>query len=225
MWIDDTRITYGDFLDRFMSDVAAHTLRPKTIESYESIVRVHIKPELGNIKLSALTPAQLQSLYSKKLQGGYSKRTVQYIHAVIHKSLAQALKWGLLARNVAGPGLSAPRVTKKAPTVLTAAQAKRFLEVVRENRFYTLYVLAITTGMREGELLGLHWEDVDFDHSVIHVRHATQSLWKKGIIITEPKTEKARRTIALPEKAIEALRKHKQEQAQRSAAMPAEPLI
>ena len=73
--------------------------------------------------------------------------------------------------------------------------------------------------------MGLHWEDVDFDHSVIHVRHATQSLWKKGIIITEPKTEKARRTIALPEKAVEALRKHKQEQAQRSHAGRAVDLV
>lgn len=207
LWLDNTKITVSEFFDRFMNDVASHTLRPKTIVSYESIIRLHINPEIGNVKLAALTPVQLQTLYSKKLNSGLSKRTVQYIHAVIHRGLAQAVKWGLVNRNVAD-AVEAPRPTKRAPTTLTVTQVRDLLGVMREDRFYALYLLAITTGMRQGELLGLMWDDVDLDQGFIHVRHTAQTIYKQGVVLGETKTEKSRRSIAIPEIAIDALKEH-----------------
>jgi integrase len=206
LWIGDEKITISELLDRYFNDVAVHTLRPKTIESYESIIRLHLKPEIGNVKLSALTPAHLQTLYSNKIQSGLSKRTVQYIHAVIHRALKQALKWGLTVRNVAD-AVDAPKVKKTAPTTLTQAQIASLLDAA-DGWLKTILVLAITTGMRQGELLGLHWEDIS--GSEIHVRHTTQTLYKKGIVISEPKTDRGKRTITLPEIAVKALQEYQQ---------------
>ncbi len=95
---------------------------------------------------------------------------------------------------------------KKTPIALTAAQAKRLLEVARDDRLYALYVLAITTGMRQGELLCIMWEDLDLDQRTLHVSRAVQSLQHKGLMITEPKTAKSRRTIKLTVYAVETLR-------------------
>lgn len=206
VWTGIDRITISELLDRYFNDVAVHNLRPKTIESYESIIRLHIRPEIGNVKLSALTPAHLQNLYSKKLNSGLSKRTVRYIHAVIHRVLKQALKWGLVVRNVAD-AVDAPKAKKSTPKTLSQTQITSLLEVA-DGRLKTILILAITTGMRQGEILGLHWEDIH--GSVIHVQHTTQTLYKKGIIISEPKTEKGKRTITLPDIAIQALQGYQQ---------------
>lgn len=161
VWVDQENITLATFLDRYMADVAEHTLRPKTLEVYHILIRVHIKPELGQMKLTRLSPLHLQNLYSLKLKQNLSARTVQFIHSILHRALKQALRWGLVSRNVAGL-VDAPSVKRKAPEMLTVDQVKILLDTVQYDRLYSLYVLAVTTGMREGELLGLHWEDVDF---------------------------------------------------------------
>jgi len=91
----DDQIRLGDYLNRYMADVAVHSLRPRTYERYSDLIRKHINPELGNIKLNELRPDQVQSFYTRKVNEGLSKATVQYIHAILHKSLKQALMWGL----------------------------------------------------------------------------------------------------------------------------------
>ena len=184
-------------MDRWFTDVAAHTLRPKTLESYEGMIRLHIKPDIGHVKLTSLRADHLQALYSKKLADGYSRRTVHYIHAIISRALSQAERWGLVPRNVARLA-QPPSIQTPPPTFLTSEQVKQFLDAVKDKRFYPLYVLAISTGMRKGELLGLYWEDVDFFTRTVHVRHAAQELVGKGVIIVEPKSEKSKRSIPAP---------------------------
>ena len=103
-WVDEDKITLSAFIDRYLKDVAAHTLRPKTLESYESLIRLHIKPELGEFKLSALRPDHLQALYSQKLNSGLSRRTVQFVHSILHKVLDQALKVGPGSKECGRPG-------------------------------------------------------------------------------------------------------------------------
>jgi integrase len=196
-WVESDKVTLAAFLDRYMADIASHTLRPKTIQSYEYLIRLHIKPEIGNIKLGALRPDHLQNLYSLKLNQGLSNRTVQYIHAVIHKSLHQAMKWGLVNRNVADLA-DPPKVKRRIPQTLTLEQIKQLLEIVKEDRLYALYALAVGCGLREGELLGLYWEDIDFFSGTIHIQRAVQQLVGKGLIITEPKSDKSKRNIAIP---------------------------
>jgi len=120
LWIESDKITLGDFLDRWLSDVVAHNLQPKTINSYHYLVRLHIKPDLGSIKLTSLRPEQVQALYAQKMQSGLSRRTVQYIHAVLHASLEQAVRWGLVGRNITD-AVDKPSPAKRQPKFLTAA--------------------------------------------------------------------------------------------------------
>ena len=202
----DDSVTVGDFLTNYMETVGAHTLRPKTIEAYYSLIRINIIPVIGRIKLSALRPDHLQSLYSQKLEAGLSRRTVQFMHSIIHKSLDQALRWGLVFRNVSD--LVDPPTPKRAKiNVWSADQVRTFLNHIKSDRFYCLYVLAIYGGFREGELLGLHIEDLRADGSIT-VNRAVQYQLGKGVVITEPKTERSRRSVKLPEDALVVLKDH-----------------
>lgn len=124
----------GDFLDRYMEDVARQSLRPRTYDRNYDIVGNHIKLDLGNIKLTALRPDQVQSFYTKKLNEGLSKRTVQYIHAVLHKALNQALRWGLVTRNVTDL-VEKPRPKRKTFTRWSADEVNQFLEAVSNHRW------------------------------------------------------------------------------------------
>jgi len=204
--VEEDKITVPEYLKKYMDDVAKHSLRPKTIESYEYLIRLHINPILGDTKLSALKPTQLQKLYSDKIASGLSSRTVYYIHSILHKTLDQALKWGLTTRNIADL-VDPPRIQKKEPIIWTVDQAKTFLKAVESSRFYPMYCLAFI-GLREGEILGLHIEDFDKVNRTISIRHALQYLTGKGLVLNEPKTEKGKRTIKLPDFVYLALIKH-----------------
>jgi integrase len=119
------------------------------------------------------------------------------MHSVLHKALGQALKWGIVVRNVCDL-VEAPHPKRKAPATLTPDQVKKFLETVKDHRWYPIYVLSLYCGFREGEVLGIYFEDLDLLHDVIHVRHAVQYLVGKGLVITEPKTDSAKRTVTIP---------------------------
>jgi len=202
------RITLGQLLDRWMRDVGAHTLRPKTIIIYESAIRVHIGPALGHVRLNRLSPADLQQFYSAKLAEQLSPTTVRHFHALIHRVLRQAVKWGLVARNVADAA-DPPRRNRPQTAVLTPDQARTFLEAAREDRLFVLYLLAITTGMRQGELLGLHWANVDLEGGTIRITTTMQRLWKRGMVEGEPKTRAGRRSVAIASPLVAALREHR----------------
>jgi len=207
LYVTDEQIKLGDFLDRYMEDVAKHSLRPHTYQRNYDIVSNHIKPDLGNIKLNALRPDQVQTLYTKKLNEGLSKRTVQYIHAVLHKALNQALKWGLVTRYVSDL-VEKPRPKKKTFRTWSANEVNQFLEVVSDHRWYPIYALAIYTGMRQGEILGLYREDINLEKGVINVRHQVSTIRGQGLVITEPKSEKARQPITLSQRVVDILKSH-----------------
>src|SRR5829696_2582294 len=154
------KLTVAQYMDRWLSESARNRLRPKTYKDYAGLTRVHVVPALGHIKLNNLTPLHVQQFYSAKLASGLSKRTVEYLHTVLHAALKQAVRWELVPRNVT-ESVDPPRPEKKERPTLTLEQARFFLEASREDRFGALYVLVIQTGMRRGELLGLRWEDVD----------------------------------------------------------------
>lgn len=200
-------ITLSEYLANYMENVGKHTLRPKTIETNSSIIRIHINPTIGKIKLTQLRPDHLQSLYSQKLEAGLSRRTVHYIHSIIHKALRQAVKWGIVSRNVSDL-VDAPSPKRRPPSVYTAEQVQTFLNSVKNDRFYPIYVLAIYGGFREGELLGIHAEDVQLERGIVTVRHAVQYLMGKGVVITEPKTKSSQRSVKLPLTAVKVLEEY-----------------
>jgi len=191
-------VEVGDFLDQWLESVEG-TVRDRTYQRYEGLVRNHIKPEIGGLMLDILTPSDLQDLYRKKLKAGLSPRSVEYIHITLGKALSQALMWQMVRRNVA-QAVKPPKPLKKEIEVLDAEEVKRFLDLAEGDRYWALYVLAMTTGMRSGELLGLKWQDVDLEKGKLHVR---RTLWRGKTY--PPKTKKGYRTIPLPSMSVEAL--------------------
>ena len=205
----DGKQTVKTYLEGWLEAIQG-TVRPKTYQGYESYARVHIVPVIGGIRVAKLTPQQLQALYSKKLKEGLSPTTVRAIHATIHRAMEQAARWGVVARNVADL-VDAPRRARQEMKVLTSKQARALLEAAQGDRLEALYVLALSTGMRQGELLGLRWGDVDLDAARLHVRAIMQRN-HEGIGLREPKTASSRRQIALTGMAVAALRRHRARQ-------------
>jgi len=148
---DAGALVLSDYLDKWLLDIK-DTVRQRTWERYEQIVRVHLKPTLGRLKLKNVTPAHVRGLYREKLDAGSSNRTVQYIHTTLRKALQDAVTDELIPRNVAD-GIKAPRPKKKEINPLSPKQARTFLETIRDDPLEALYVLAIHRGLRQGELL------------------------------------------------------------------------
>ena len=210
---DAGTLTVAEHLDRYLDD-ARGRLRPKPWGRAEGLVRNHVKPTLGRLRLKDLSPAHLRSLYGAKLNSGLSGRTVGYIHVTLYGALKQAVADGLLPRNPA-EGVKPPRTDKSEMTPLAPFQAKTLLDTARamDDRWTSLYVLAVTTGLRQGELLGLRWEDVDLESAMVRVRHTLQPPgFPKGAParLTPPKTRRSLRGVHLPRSAVLSLVRHRE---------------
>jgi integrase len=199
-----------EYMNRWLTDSVRDTVRSTTFERYEQISRKHIVPEVGRVKLKALTPAHVRGLYRQKLELGLSPRTVQYIHVTLHKALKQAVRDGLIPRN-ATEAVKPPQVRREEMRPLTAEQVKVLFEAAKDDRFEALYILAVTTGLRQGELLGLKWDHIDLEVGTLQVRR-TLTTAKGGPILSAPKTKGSRRTVRLSQTALEALRGHLESQ-------------
>jgi integrase len=200
---DAGTLILGNYLDMWLANTRA-TVRQRTWERYEQIVRVHLQPELGRLKLKGLTSTHVRSLYQEKLQSR-SPRTVEYIHTTLRKALKDAVSDTLIPRN-ATDGIKAPKTKKKEINPLNPEQTRTFLGAVRGDRLEALYVLAVHRGLRQGELLGLRWEDVDLEGGTVQVRR-TLSLTRDGHIFEPPKNGKGR-SIELTQPTVEALKSH-----------------
>lgn len=202
-YVEDTNLTVGAFCDKFMDDTASVTLRPKTIESYSWALELHIKPELGNIRLNQLKGSHLQSFYRKKLEGGLSKRSVIKLHNIIRRILNQAVKFGLIVRNPADAA-EPPKPDDKPLQTLTVGQFRSLLEAVKDHPYYPIYCIAIGCGLREGEILGLRKQDVLLDQGILRVEQ-TISVVRGRLFYGYPKSEASKRTVGLPDFVISAL--------------------
>jgi len=191
---------------------ARSSVRPRTHESYTDMVRLHLLPTLGHHRLTTLAPQHVHALLDAKLAEGLSPRTVQYLHAILRRALGQAVRWGVVPRNVAAL-VSPPRVSRRELPVLTPDEARHLLEHIRGDRLEALYTIALALGLRQGEALGLQWEDVDLENGALRVRHTLQRV-DGAPQLMEPKSSQSRRTIAMPSVAVLALREHRTRQLQ-----------
>ncbi|HEV2123235.1 MAG TPA: tyrosine-type recombinase/integrase [Chloroflexota bacterium] len=196
--------TVERFLTDWLADVAEPSLRPGTLKSYESYVRLHIIPAIGHHRLDRLTPQHVQAMLHTMTRKGLAPRTVQYARAILRRALGYALKWSLVGRNVATM-VEPPRSVRKPVQPLDADLARRFLTATRDDRLGPLFHVAIGTGLRQGELFGLRWQDVDLTSGTLTVRHALQRINGTRMLV-EPKTDLSRRTVTLPASAVGALR-------------------
>ena len=182
-------------------------MRPLTYASYAQVIRLHINPGLGRIALQRLTPAEVQHWLKERQRFWAGPRTCQYARAILRSALAQAVRWGYITRNVAAL-VDSPRVPRHEIQPLSPDQARTLLFQAREHRLGALVTVALSLGLRLGEALGLRWEAVDLETATLHVRVALQRVARSWQLV-EPKSERSRRSIALPDVAVSALREHR----------------
>jgi integrase len=169
-------------------------------------------PSLGKHQLQKLSAQNVQVFLTSKLESGLSARTVQYLHATLRAALNQAERWGVVQRNVAKL-VDLPRATRYNIEPLSPDDARRLLNVASEHRLSALFSVALAVGLRQGEALGLRWQDVNLDDGTITVRYQLQRV-NGRLALVEPKSEQSRRTIALPDAVVQALRQHRVHQLQ-----------
>ena len=184
------------------------TIRPNTAVQYEQIIRTHIVPNIGQVRLCDLNLAIIDKFYSELKQKSASVRTIRLTHSVLHVALERAARYELVSRNPVH-GAAVPKRIEKEMTALDDGQVSRFLAAASGNRLHVLFHLAIVTGMRQGELLGLKWSDVSLDKGHISVRRQVQRQTGKGFVFSEPKTRSGRRKIGIGSYTIEMLRHQK----------------
>ena len=205
------RVTLGDFLRRWLEDTARPSVRPSTYERYRQIVQLHLIPALGNRPLERVSPTDLQALYAVKEREGQAAASIIKIHRVVHRALEDALRFGLVSRNTAD-AVRPPRPPHREMTTFSPAEARQFLDTARGDPLEALFVLAVTTGARQGELLALKWADVDLDAGRLQVRRTLYRVNRNRLVESEPKSARSRRSIALTPGAVQALSRHRQRQ-------------
>ena len=186
-------------------------MRPPTFLGYETLLTRHVLPTLGKRRLTKLSAHDIDSLYNEKLASGLSAQTVKNLHAVLHSALEQAVRTGLIVRNVCDL-IDPPRAQKFEIQPLDSDQSRALLRAAQGDKLEALYVLALTTGMRQGELLGLKWADVDLVAGSLKARRAIARLRGHGLVESEPKSSTSRRGITLAPLAVEALKQHRERQ-------------
>jgi integrase len=201
------RQTVAQYMHHWLEHTVKPNRRPKTYRSYEQIVRIHIVPALGRHQLQKLSAQHLQQLLNQKRESGLSARSVQYIHATLRAALNDAVNMDLVKRNVATQ-VQTPRAPRHEISPLSPEQARRLLDVAHSHRLGALFSVALALGLRQGEALGLRWQDVNLDDGTLRVVNQLQRV-EGTLQLTPPKSEQSRRTIAVPDAVVTQLRQHR----------------
>ncbi|MDQ3701517.1 MAG: site-specific integrase, partial [Chloroflexota bacterium] len=209
----DPGLTFGDFLERWLRDSVRPSVRPRTYESYRQQADSHLLPALGRYRLAKLGPDVLQGYYAAKLLKGLSSTTVKYHHAIIHRALKQAVRWRLAPSNAA-EAVDPPRARRDEMRFLTPGEVAALLQTARAaaDRLAALWTLAVYSGARQGELLGLRWSDVDLEAGTLSISRALIRVQGGTGVFAEPKTASSLRTVTLDPDAVAGLRDHRQRQ-------------
>jgi integrase len=209
-------MTVAEWLAVYLEQVARPKVRPRTLDLYASNIDRHIVPAIGRYRLDKLRPAHLVALYNTKAAEGLSGASLRHIHAVIRRALNVAVRWQLIAVNPATL-VDAPQVVQHEISPLTVVEARRLIEAAEGDRMRARWLVGLALGLRQGEALGLRWEDVDVDARLLRVRRALQRRRGGGLVFAEPKTQRSKRVIPLPAQLVAALEDHHDQQARARA--------
>lgn len=205
-----TQVTLARFIQTWL-DGKELSIRPHTVSAYRALVKQHILPIMGGMRLQDIQPAHLKQLYLSKKEEGRGARTVQVIHMVMHAVLRQAVKEGILGRNPAD-AVQRPKVETAERHILTEEQARQLIIATENTRYGTLIYMALMTGMREGELLGLKWSDVDWTKGQLYIQRQLQVMKVNGSVLVPPKTKAGVRHVKLGPGTLGRLARHREEQ-------------
>jgi integrase len=200
----------GEYLKDWLENVHKSKIRIGTYVNYEKKVR-YLVDGLGDVWLQKLTPEQVQDFLQKKLDEGLSSKTVHEIHGVLRVALKNAVRWGIVSRNVCDV-IDPPVIVSRDAVPLSVEQARVLVGHVRGQRLEVLLALAVVTGMRRGELLALRWSNIDFDRNRLLVLHSVNYMAKHGYVVGEPKTSAGKRWISFPGFLLDMLKRHRTEQ-------------
>jgi integrase len=216
---DAEDLTLAEYLIRWLKGPAKRNVRPSTYARYEQLSRNHLIPALGRVSLKKLAALHLEALYEAKLGEGLAPRTVNYIHTTASKALGYGVAKGVLRRNVASFA-EAPQLKSPEMLTLNREQVRAFLGAAKGDRLEALYVLALATGMRRSELLGLKWEDLDLEAGIVLVRRGLTVSPDGGVEIDDPKRFASKRRIEISPKVAAVLKEHRRQQAADELAAP-----
>lgn len=220
------KVTVADYLQRWLEDYARPKTAPKTYEGYAQIIRCHLVPALGAIPLAKLRPQHVQAYYSRMLhrgradgkEGGLSAQTILHHHRLLKEAFHQAVRWQLIAHSPIDV-VEPPRPVRKEMQVLTPDGVQRLLSACKDPDLHAVVFVAVSTGLREGELLGLRWSDLDLSAGSLHVMRVLQYISGQGLTLREPKTSRSRRRVALSPETVSVLTEHRRRQLERRLAL------
>jgi integrase len=228
-FVAPTRLDFRTFIEERWLPATKATIRPSTWDSYRRNLELHVLSKIGGLPLQAITPGHLNAIYSDLLESGHQNvkgrglthKTVRNVHVAVHKAFQDAVRWSLIHHNPAD-NANPPRVRASGNAGIrtwTEHELATFLDSVKDDRLYALWRTAATTGMRRGELLGLRWRDLDLARSRLEVRQTLVSVAYE-LQFSTPKTVKGRRAIALDQRTVSAIERHRtaQDEERRIAA-------
>ena len=207
-YVNPSKQTVAVYLKDWLENTASPNMALRTYEGYRDMIKRHILPALGQIPLTQLKPQHIQKLYSGLLSEGKA-RTCEYCHFTLRKSLRDAVKMGVLIHNPSD-ALVRPKVPRHEMNIMTHKDIHLFLEFARSTEYYPLFYILLFTGLRRNEALALRWSDTDLIMSQLSVSRSLIQLDKGQVVFTQPKTQKARRVIALSPSTVSVLREHKE---------------
>ena len=214
-YLEQTKDTVGEWLDTWLKTYALYSVKSYTYDAYERSCNIHIKPALGRIRLSALTAPQIQQFYNSLItEKELSPKTVKNIHGVLHRALGQAVKLGMLRSNPTNV-CDLPKAHRKEIKPMEQAEITKFLQAIQGTKYGLVYQITLFTGLREGEVLGLTWDCIDFQHNALYVNKQLQKTQKVGGQYMLAPTKSGRsRMITVAPSVMDLLKKQKSQQAQ-----------
>ena len=210
-FVQDRTTTFKDFMLRWL-DHKKNNVSPGTYDHYRNAAVNHLIPNFGQARLDQIKPVHIQELYDTYVEEErLSNQSIVHMHRVLNNAYKTAIAWELAYKNPCSP-IKPPKPEKHEMQTWDEFEVQHFLDVAKGNRFYIAYLLALTTGMRKGEVLGLRWQDIDFNNHTLSVRQAVTKKAGIGYKLGKLKTDGSQRNISLFKHVIEELKKHRKEQ-------------
>ena len=200
-YVESAKEKTAEFLGHWFKEYAETHVSPRTLEGYRGNLDRYIIPALGNIRLDKLTARQIESFESDCQRKGLSAQTALHCHRIIFQALRWGVRMGILSRNVA-EAVEAPNPKRHQAHTLAWNRVQEFIQVAQSSTYYPLLLIALLTGLRRSELLGLQWQDVNFDTGILSVRRSLIQLHTGQLLIGPPKSGKSR-TVVLPHQAVD----------------------
>ena len=210
-YVIPTNETLIAFLQRWLDTYVSTNTSPRTREDYKGVVRQYLDPGLGNIQLKSLKPKHIQRHYGHLKENGLSAQTVLRSHRVLKQALAHAVKWQVIARNPC-EAVDAPKPVRKEMVALNRDEVAQLLSASEGSNYRDVFLVALHTGLRRSEILGLKWNSVDLDQGVLRVVAGLHRLPKRGLVLLPTKTNRSRRQLPIAPEIVDVLHRIRGEQ-------------